>query len=195
MATNAQSQVPQQEQETRSWMILSLVGSTSWVLAVSITDQLILGYSVCLEWVALAVAAVATLLVASRASGSVISPLRAALASFGLGVLAGAGVRIHFGHHVFPISSFCNASAPLIAALFIGIVFAGVAPRETSALNEQLRRKKLGLLYVVVGAMCTAVGNVPSREGSWIFGCCYLAVCGSLGSSAYVIMAVAQDWT
>lgn len=106
--------------------------------------------------------------------------------SFVAGVIIGAIVRSSYGHGTLHISSFCNATAPLIAGLFVGIVFAGSSDRASDPAKRGLQRA-LALLYMLSGAVATAVGNIP--ETGWVFGCCFLAVWGSLMSSCYVMFS------
>jgi hypothetical protein len=171
-------------------LILIFFGSATLVLAVSIGNQLKLGYPVRSEWYVLIFTGLSFLaLLMLQAQRSAFWRLRLTIFSFSLGVFAGAAVRYHFGKYLFNIHDFCDTATPLIAALLLGIVFVGADQMK------QLDQKRLGLLYVVLGIIGTAFGNIPFHGASWLFGVCYLAVCGSLASSAYVVMAVARTWT
>jgi hypothetical protein len=104
------------------------------------------------------------------------------------GILVGVAIRLSLGK--VDVTAFCNGSAPLIAGLLIGIVFEGsqgAARRaQSSPPHAVYRQRQLGVVYILVGAICTAVGNIPG-QGS-LYRALYLVVCGTLAASCYVVM-------
>jgi hypothetical protein len=183
-------------------MLLIFVGSTFFAIAVNIINLRLLGGRVRSEWIVLvAVAIWFFLLLRDGEDRDAAAHLGWVLSSFAIGVLAGAVARYSYGSATpFPVSEFCKDITPVIASLLLGIVLVGTL--DNAPLRNQ---KRLAMLYVVLGAIATAVGNVPTHPTvvgnvvtyptSWIFGVCYLAVCGSLGASAFVVVSVARTWT
>ena len=172
----------------RSGVLPSVIGSAAVVLAAGISVRLHLSAHIGLEWVAFGIAAASTVGVCVQAANrSAAWRLKATSASFAVGVVAGAVIRFHL-NGIFDVSAFCDATAPLIAGLFIGIVFAGTGNGGGRPQVQQV--KELGLVYVLSGAVATAFGNIPG-EG-WVYGCCFLVVCGCVASSCYVIMQMVR---
>jgi hypothetical protein len=167
--------------------LLIFVGSIFFAIVVNVINLRLLGGHVHSEWGFLAGAGIAFLfLLTKTADRNAAIELRWVSVSFGVGVLAGAAARHHYGPHpAFPVTAFCTAVTPIVAAMFLGMVLVETA-------KEHRMQKALGLLYLVMGAVATALGTVPSQSLGWLYGVCYLVVCGSLGSSAFVVLSIAK---
>ena len=89
-----------------------------------------------------------------------------------LGIVIGVTVRLGLGR--VDVTAFCNGSAPLIAGLLIGIVFDGSPAAQRRALtlrhSAAYRQRQLGVIYILSGAVCTALGKI--RDSSSFGGDC-----------------------
>jgi hypothetical protein len=106
------------------------------------------------------------------------------LAFFIVGIVVGVAVRLDLGY--LYVSGFAGGSAPLVGGLLVGILFQGAPGGE--AAHDLYRQRQLGVIYMLAGAVCTALGNIPGY--GWFYGSCFLVICGSLAAACYVVMGI-----
>jgi hypothetical protein len=95
--------------------------------------------------------------------------------SFYVGTLIAALIRFFLGG-VY-VASFATGSAPIVAGILVGVIVAGVD-------NDGLFpwHRQLALMYLLMGALATALGTIPAPSG-WFWGVCFLLIFGSLAAS------------
>ncbi len=107
--------------------------------------------------------------------------------AFIIGTLVGMAVRLYLGD--VSVHDFAAGSSPIMAGLLFGVILVRserISGSESAGVDQELQ---LGAVYVLLGAVATALGTIPAS--GWFFGTCFLVICGSLAAAAYLVLTIA----
>jgi hypothetical protein len=139
---------------------------------------------------AVAMIAVCWRLFAQRRGSGVSSVLRERLheryvpvtvGSFIGGAVIAAGVRFGLGYAL--VTDFATGSAPIVAALLVGIIVAG--SRESTGFPWY---RQLALMYLLLGSLATALGTLPAN--GWFLGTCFFLIFGGLSAATWLTIDI-----